>query len=128
MKSVRNYIYLVPILCLVVVAAVQIVLAGQGLSAWKGGGFGMYAVNELRYLRVYSSSGNDWLPVDVSSLRQAAVVLSMPNKHHVLNLSTTICTELLAEKIKIEVWEGDFSSTLARLAFSPTITSVLDCA
>ncbi|HVX57896.1 MAG TPA: hypothetical protein VHA37_09290, partial [Candidatus Saccharimonadales bacterium] len=53
----RRLLIAIPIVALVLIAGLQFVLATRyGLSAWKGGGFGMFSTvdsPDARFLRIY---------------------------------------------------------------------------
>jgi hypothetical protein len=127
MKNMRHFVYLIPIMCLVVIASVQLFLAREGLSAWKGGGFGMYAVNELRYLRVYAMQDNKWQQLDVGNYFDASTVVALPNHQNIVAFAKIVCTRQVTPSLQIEVWKGNFQEKPSVVTFERNTSLEVDC-
>jgi len=108
-------------LLLLALALTQIGLArGEGLSPWKGGGFGMFATNDhgaFRSVRVFAlledgSQERLQIPLELNPLRRYARVL--PTRSHLVSLAAAMRGEAPAEAraLRVEVWRLDFDDDL----------------
>lgn len=112
-----------PAAILIVVAATQMTLARVStLSAWKGGGFGMFASLDglpFRELRIVSAAGGRSVERELpEALAEAgARVAAFPHERALRALAAAVIADERAngravETVRVEVWRTHLSSVL----------------
>ena len=116
---------IVPVALLLTVAGVQIMLTrSTGLSAWKGGGFGMFSTTDdagRRHVRVFvTAAARDEEVAIAPSLEQAATRAAvLPSVHQLTRLAQRVVERERrqgrpVETVRIETWGVEYApDTLA---------------
>ena len=111
---------IIPVVILLIVAAVQIYLARTAdLTPWKGGGFGMFSTTDSvanRFLRVYGSGPDhsEELLLEGKLVDLAAKVQAFPNRVLLEKLGKAIFRdrrfmEMGMDAVRIEVWKAEYN-------------------
>jgi hypothetical protein len=116
-----------PAALLIVVALHQIVRAHTGpLSAWRGGGFGMFSTIDhlaARYVRCYlvGSRGEKSVPVPPRLLAQELTALGLPTERNLRALAAAIAATAPpgvrdVTAVRVEYWVREFDAASATLS------------
>lgn len=119
----RRLAVALPALLLLTVASVQMLLARyDGLSPWKGGGFGMFASVDglpFRWVRVHVSAPgrSEELAVPPSLEGQAHRVATWPHQAATTAFARAVIAreqyhQRPIENVRVEIWRADVSPSL----------------
>jgi hypothetical protein len=108
-----------PAVLLAVVAALQMILAHTaGLSAWKGGGFGMFSTLDGRphrgmRIRLEAADRSEEIETPPSLEDEAAAASTLPTAARLERFAHEIAARELrhgraVERVHLEVWRTDF--------------------
>lgn len=126
----RSWRQRLPVLVLAVTALAQVGLArSAGLTAWKGGGFGMFSTVDdapHRALRVVVEAPERLEEVDVApSIEDVAVkAMTLPSDHRLRRLAEAVAARELryarpVTRVRITVWRHEVARDT--LGFTPVV-------
>lgn len=116
-----------PAALLILVALHQVVRAQLGpLSAWKGGGFGMFSTTDhpaARYLRCYlvGPHGEKRVPIPLDLRSEELTALALPTQHNLEALAAALAALAPPEvtdvrAVRVEYWPRQFDVRRATLS------------
>lgn len=109
MKKLKPWNYLVPII-MFLVAAFQYYQTTQGLSRWKGGGFGMYSEIGYHYTEIWIDSRDTFLLIEdfLPNWRKEASLIQQvkkfPKEPYLKQLYATLEKHDKTKDYTIEIW------------------------
>lgn len=99
--------YGIPSLVVMVVGIQLFMVHTQNLSAWKGGGYGMYTNIHYYYNQIYI----DGVPVDSLTKhdrhmkRTLGYLMLIPNQNHLKNAGHHVLKTLKRDSLHIQIWK-----------------------
>jgi hypothetical protein len=110
----------IPAIVLLVVAAVQIILAKTAdLSPWKGGGFGMFATTDgtaFRHIRIFVEAPERFEELDVAPSQEFAAARAQlfPSDALLMGLARAVANREQrygrpVAMVRLEVWRTEFA-------------------
>ena len=99
------------------IAGIQIIMQGQGLSPWKGGGFGMYSTYHWKQTEIwYSVNGkvHRLVPKSFNLSRGARLYYQarkFPNQRYLKELASWVSSKNQLSSLELQVWTPAFNTS-----------------
>ncbi len=99
------------------IAGIQIIMQGQGLSPWKGGGFGMYSTYHWKQTEIwYRVNGkvHRLVPKSFNLSRGARLYYQarkFPNQRYLKELASWVSSKNQLSSLELQVWTPAFNTS-----------------
>lgn len=116
-EKVRFFSRYAVVMLAVMVALYQLSLRNEGLSSWKGGGFGMYAEIHPIFNKVFIKSSQVDEPIDQQKVLSDESkdlmhdkILIFPKAAYLSKIKTDYLLNTSLKKVRVEVWGPVFDA------------------